>query len=174
MINKIIFCKLMIILSFTSAFAQKKIKPDLYLMFQIDSSKRIYKINVKSVASAKLDNKPIPEKDYDIYTYSYISYDGKTERIYKLFSSIDKHNYRITDSSFFKKQKVFPYRNLEKIKGLISEEWDAKNFAFDKVFLLEKIAENKFKIVQVELYFPFDSHGFLSRPVNSKEIIEIP
>ena len=174
MIYRFNFIGIMVFLLYSSAFAQTKIKPDLYFYFQTDSSKRIYKSNIKTKPELRKDKKLIKAEDYDIYNYSYISADGKTERIYKLFSSLNRNNYCVSDSNIFKKHKVLPYRRLEKIKGLISSEWDSKIFVYKKVFLIEKIAENQFKAVQVQLYFPFDSHGFMSRPVGSKEIIEQP
>jgi hypothetical protein len=174
MIYKLSFIGILVFLLCNSAFAQKKTKPDLYLYFQIDSSKRIYKSNVKSKVESRINKKIVTTEDYDIYNYSYITADGKTERIYKLFSSLDKNNYCVSDSSIFKKHKILPYKDLEKIKGLISSEWNSKIFAYKKVFVVEKITENQYKAVQVQLYFPFDSHGFMSRPFGSKEIIEQP
>ncbi len=146
----------------------------MYLYFQIDSSKRIYKSNVKSKAEIRENKKIIAAQDYDIYNYSYITADAKTERIYKLLSSIDKNNYCIGGSSIFKKLKILSYKSLEKIKGLISYEWNSKTFAYNRVYIVKKNAQNQFKIVQVQLYFPLDSNGFLSRPTGSEEIIEIP
>jgi len=173
MIYKIVILIACSILFFATSRAQSLKKGDLYLYFQKDSTKRIYKTNVTSKLVIRKNKKNIPAEDYDIYNYSYISADGKTERIYKLLSTINKANFCISDGSIFKKFKVLPYRNLEKIKGFISPDWNNDAFKFKRVFIIEKKSENEFKIIQVQLYFPFDSNGFMSRPVGSKDIIEI-
>ncbi|WP_231464476.1 MULTISPECIES: hypothetical protein [unclassified Pedobacter] len=155
--------------------AQKREKKDLYLYFKVDSSKVIYKKYLKIGETKRLDKKiDRSETKHDIYTYSYISSDVKRDLIYDLFASINKNNFCITDSSILKKKRVLPYQNLEKIKGLISDEWNQKNFKYKRVFIVEKLAENQFKSTQVQLYFPFTSHGFRTRDVGSKETIVQP
>lgn len=150
---------LLVIFLFNSCYAQKKIKPDLYLYFQTDTSKRIYKTSIESKAIISNNKIESSGYNYDIYHYSYISVDGKTKWIYQLFSTVNHNKYCVVDNSVFRKHKILPYNKLEKIRGLISDQWDNKNFDYSKVFIIEKISENQFKIVQVQLYSPFSSEG---------------
>jgi len=174
MISKLsaFFLLLFLIVNFLSAQGQKK---DLYLYFKVDSSKVIYKKYLKIGETKRLDKKiDRSATEHDIYMYSYLSDDGKRVLIYDLFASLDKNNYCVGDTSIFKKYKILPYKNLEKINGLISDQWNDKNFAYKRVFLVERIDKNQFKIIQVQLFFPFSSNGFRSREVGSKDLIIEP
>lgn len=75
-----------------------------------------------------------------------------------LFTPINNVNV-IVDKSELKKYATIPYDGLENISGLISDSWEDKKINFKKVFLIECIGHNKYKIVQVKLYFPFNSKG---------------
>ncbi|KLT64714.1 hypothetical protein [Pedobacter sp. BMA] len=139
-------------------FGQSKIKPDLYLYFKPDSLNKIYKSDLTCRNSDSRNDQQSSEAKH-IYHYSYVSNDGKKEYSYELLSSSPQDHSFITDKSIFIKKHIVPYQNLEKIKGFIADSWDSKVFPYRKVFIVEKISKDKFKVIQVQLYFPFSSEG---------------
>ncbi len=151
--------------------AQKKghSMPDLYLYFKVDSAQGALKITKQSSKIGPQDKGNVPAQYYDVYYYQYIAADGRKQFTYQLFSTLEKNNYCISDSSIFKKHKVLPYKELEKIKGLISDEWTEKSFGYKKVYLVEKLHENQFKVSQVRLYFMFNSNGVRIKYLAPKE-----
>jgi hypothetical protein len=149
----------MILSSLTvTVFAQQKAKSDIYLYFKPDSLNGFYKTTIRIKGEVRKKS-VIPDQDYDIYHYSYSSVEKKKKYHFMLFSTINKMDYCIRDTSLFSSHKILPYKNLEKIKGLFSDDWNSKTFPFKRVFLVEKIAANKFKTVQVTIYYPFNSNG---------------
>ena len=130
---------------------------DLYLYGQTDTLIGNFKTNIQSDPAIKNNKIISPRIDIDIFHYRVLS--ANKEFNYSLFATLDKNNFCVSDSSLFKKKKIFPYKNLERIKGLIADEWDKKVITFKKVFIVQKIANNQFKINEVQLYFPFSSNG---------------
>ena len=155
-------CKLFLIgilnsLLYITVMAQTPTKPDLYFYFQTDTTIGNFKTHIQSDPVTR-NNKIVAQRiDIDIFHYRVLSADKQYD--YSLFATLEKNNFCVSDSSIFKKKKLLPYKNLEKIKGLIADEWDKKVVTFNKVFIVQKIADNQFKINEVQLYFPFSSEG---------------
>lgn len=143
-------------------FGQTQYKPNLYLEFKKDLSKKIFKRNrVLQDVSDKRGDKG-GSINQIIYNYSYVSGNGRIEYSYELFSTIPGVNAVITDKSIYRKYHILPFQNLEKITGLIADSWD-KTFPYSRAYIIEKIAKSKFKVVQVELFFPFSSEPAIAR-----------
>jgi hypothetical protein len=147
------------------SFGQTKSKSDLYLYFKTDLSKKIYKSNLISQAKAIENNKQASAACQNIYHYSYLTKDGTKEFSYQLLASIPGTNPIFSDNKIFSKYNIVPFQNLEKIKGLIADSWDSSKFPYSRVFVVEKIAKTRYKVVQVQLYFPFNSEGVKIRQV---------
>ena len=139
--------KILVLICLFFYFPQKSTlqveKKPLYILFKSNLSKGRYKSNNSGV---------------DIYNYSYISKNGK--KTYSLMLFTPKSNANIViGKSELNKHVVIPYDGLENIKGLISDSWDDNKINFKKVFLIECVGHNKYKIIEVKLYFPFNSEG---------------
>jgi hypothetical protein len=141
-----------LLLSFSSSFGQTKIKPTLYLFFEENAAKGMYKITRKSEAIIRPKKKiNIPEYEYDIYTYQYTLQDTTRRRRYKL-QSLNKNNYCIRDSSFMKRN----VKKFEVLKNIHYDIFDHKNFPYSRVFIVEYISANQFKVIQVSTYLGTD------------------
>ena len=149
--NKLIIATILLFISFSTC-AQNKIKHDLYLYFSPDSNS--YKLIRKQNASI-INNQYFPD-EVDVYGLKFISENG-TNIIYKLFfSTTNKNRYSVTDSLGLKGKKIVPFKNLPLTKGIQFDSTDKKNFPYAKVFIIEKIAKEQFKIIQVQSYIGSD------------------
>lgn len=144
-------------LLYVSTYSQNTVKPDLYLYFQTDTAIGNFKTHIKSNPVIKNNKIVSPAIEADIFHYRVLT--TNKEYNYSLFATLDNNNFCVSDSTLFKKKKILPYKDLEKIKGLIADQWDKKVIAFKKVFIVQKIANNQFKVNEVQLYFPFSSNG---------------
>ena len=134
------------------SFGQTKVKPDLYIFFQENLEKGMYKITRKSEAQIRPKKKiNIPEYEYDIYTYQYTLQDTTRRRRYKL-QTLSKSNYCIRDSSFMKRN----VKQFEVLKNIYYDIFDHKNFPFSRVFIVEYISANQYKVIQVSTYLGSD------------------
>ena len=147
------------------SFGQTKPRSDLYLYFKTDLSRNIYKSGLISNAETLENTKQVLARRQTIYHYSYLTKDGTKEISYQLLASIPGTNPIFIESKDFNQHKTIPFQNLENIKGLIADSWDSSKFPYDRVFIIEKIAKTKYKVVQVQLYFPFNSEGVKIRQV---------
>ncbi len=144
-------------LLYVSTYSQNTVKPDLYLYFQTDTAIGNFKTHIKSNPVIRNNKIVSPAIDEDIFHYRVLT--TNKEYNYSLFATLDNNNFCVSDSTLFKKKKILPYKDLEKIKGLIADQWDKKVIAFKKVFIVQKITNNQFKVNEVQLYFPFSSNG---------------
>jgi hypothetical protein len=134
------------------SLGQKKIKPDLYIFFQENHSKGMFKESRKDEALIRPEKKKyIPEYEYDIYTYQYTLQDTTRRRRYKL-QTLNKNNYCIRDSSFMKRN----VKKFEVLKNIHYDIFDHKNFPYSRVFIVEYISANQFKVIQVSTYLGTD------------------
>lgn len=126
-------------------------KPILYLFFKERISDGMSKQHRKNDNSVKKNGKTISEKyDYDIYTYS----DENNSFRYRLATD-DKNRYSVKDQAFFMKNGI-TYDKLKKNKNIYYDSSDLKNFPYAKVFILEYVSQNKYKLIQVGTYLGSD------------------
>jgi hypothetical protein len=132
---------------------QTKIKPSLYLFFEENPAKGMFKENRKIEALIRPEKKINRSAyEYDIYTYRF-SRDTPREYRYKLVT-INKENYCIRDSTFIKNVKQF--NDVKNIKGFSYDTSDYKRFPYKKVFIVEKFATNQYKVIEVSTYIGSD------------------
>ncbi|MCZ4222909.1 hypothetical protein [Pedobacter rhodius] len=141
------------------SFGQTKSKPDLYLYFKQDLSKKVYKSDLNLQTKPANQNGQPSSEVQSIYHYAYLTDDGKKEYSYELLATIPGTHPLICNREIFSKYKIVPFQNLEKIKGLIADGWDSSKFPYRRIFVVEKIAKTRYKVVQVQLFFPFSSEG---------------
>lgn len=96
----------------------------------------------------------------DVYHYSYISKDKKKQYFMMLFLAADPDSYCVVKKSFFDNKRLMAYDKLENINGLISDKWD-KRASYNKVYIVERIDSSEFKIIEVNIYYPFNSNGVI-------------
>ena len=143
-----------LLLNFNNSFGQTKIKPTLYLFFEENAAKGMYKITRKVSGVIRPDKKiNRPEYEYDIYDYEYSLQDTTRKYTCKLVT-VNKDNYCIRDSSFIKNVKQF--NDVKNIKSFSYDTSDYKRFPFKKVFIVEKFATNQYKIIEVSTYIGSD------------------
>ncbi len=129
-------------------------KPTLYLFFEENTVKGMYKITRKDEAFIRPDkNINRPEYEYDIYDYEYSLQDTTRKYTCKLVT-VNKNNYCIRDSTFIKNVKQF--NDVKNIKGFSYDTSDYKRFPFKKVFIVEKFATNQYKVIEVSTYIGSD------------------
>jgi hypothetical protein len=127
-----------------------QIKPELYLFFKEDTSNGMSKQQRKNDNQVVKNGKIISGKyDYDIYIFldKAISFSLK-------LATIDKKNYCIKDSLFVKKYAK-SYKQLKANKNIYYDTRD-KKFPYKKVFIVEYINQNQYKIIQVDAYMGSD------------------
>lgn len=141
-----------LLVNFKSSSGQKKVKPDLYINFEENPGKGMYKITRKSSAVLRPDKKiNTPEYEYDIYTYQYALQDTTRKRRYKL-QTLSKSTYCVRDSGFMKRNAK-PFEVLNKIEYDI---FDTKRFPYKRVFIVEYLSPNQYKVIQVSTYLGSD------------------
>jgi hypothetical protein len=159
MLNKIkkytlLFAALLfgLLLSFNSSFGQTKIKPTLYLFFEENAAKGMYKITRKVSGVIRPDKKiNRPEYGYDIYGYQ-LGADRESDR-YK-FATMNINNYCIRDSNFVKKN-IKEFDAIKNTKGFFYDT-SYKGFPYKRVFIIEYISANQYKVIQVSTYLGSD------------------
>ncbi|MGE6220674.1 hypothetical protein ACQKCH_12675 [Nubsella zeaxanthinifaciens] len=88
--------------------------------------------------------------DYDIYTFK----DTEHSRYLKL-ATINKDIFFIKNATFVKRNGIL----FEKIKGndnIYFDSTDAKNFPYRRIFVVEALDKDKFKVIQVNTYIGSD------------------
>ena len=159
MIKKLLVCIIFFGCFFSKSLAQKPGKADLYFLFKPDSSSYIFKTHIKENAVIRKGKRGSPSQDYDIYHYGYTIPDKKQRIKLMLFATVDRNNFTVKDSTFFLIHRLREYKHLENIEGLISDDWNPLKIPFNKVYVVEKIGENQFKLIQVTMYYAFNSNG---------------
>lgn len=152
MINKVLII-IGILLSFNTSFGQKKIKSDLYLFFEENPSKGMFKESRKVEAIIRPEKKiNRPEYEYDIYGYQ-LGAIRESDR-YK-FATININNYCIRDSNFVKKNTK-EFNDIKNTKGFFYDTSDYKRFPYKRVFIVECLSANQYKVIQVSTYLGSD------------------
>jgi hypothetical protein len=135
-----------------SSFGQTKVKPDLYIIFQENHSKGIFKESRKDGALIRLEKKKyIPEYEYDIYGYQ-LGADRESDR-YK-FVTMNINNYCIRDSNFVRKNAK-EFDAIKNTKGFFYDT-SYKAFPYKRVFIVEYISANQYTVIQVSTYLGTD------------------
>jgi hypothetical protein len=127
----------------SSCYSQTKIKPDLYLYFKEDTSKHIYK--VFEILKAH-NNK---EEKVDVFCYNLDERkDGK--RLVLAYIPINSQIFNYRDESFLQSsvKKIEQIKDIDALKYGIAE----KGFPFKKVYIVEYMSPNKYKVTQVTSY----------------------
>jgi len=137
-----------------SAFGQSKIKKDLYLYFEADSAKSLKETRL--IEGYTRRGKVQLPVEYEIYEIKYISEDKKTEHLKKMFVNLNKNVYCVIDSNILKSKKAVPYKDLRSIKGIYEDVSDKKRFPYRKLFIVEQIEKNQYKVVEVQSYIGSD------------------
>jgi len=146
------FLTILLLFAGFSAYSQSKVKVDLYLFFESDSNTLKFE---RKQTPTYLNGQYFPD-GYDIYAVKTISDDKKKMILTLLFATINKDRYRVTDSIELKTKKVIPFKNVFQLKGIRNDTSDKKNFPYAKVFIVEKLSANQFKIIQVHSYIGSD------------------
>lgn len=138
-------------LTFSNSLAQTKKKPDLYLFFKEDLNTGMIK-QERTDEHATLKNGKIisSKRDYSIYTFR----DKSNSSHYKL-STINKSVFCIKDGLFAKKHAI-SYLEISTNKNIYYDSRDSRNFPYEKVFVVEYINENEYKVIQVHTYMGSD------------------
>ncbi|MCZ4245077.1 hypothetical protein [Pedobacter punctiformis] len=149
MINKL---NILLIFVVSSCIAQQKQKSDLYLYFKPDSL--TYKTTQKENTDIVRKGKVFSAKyDYDIYTWQYFT-EGNIRHRYRLMT-INKPEFSFKDSTFVK-NKAMTFAQIKSNKSIYFDSTDSKRFPFRKVFVVEYISSNKYKLVEVKTYIGSD------------------
>ncbi len=141
-----------LLLGFNTCLGQKKVKPDLYIFFKENPLKGMYKTTYKDSAVIRPDKKiNRPAYEYDIYTYTYVLQDTTRKRRYKL-ETISKDNYCVRDSNFMKKNT----KQFDVLKNIRYDIFDYKRFPYKRVFIVEYLSTNQYKVIEVSTYLGSD------------------
>lgn len=141
---------ILLLLAVNSNLVQKRTKPDLYILFKEDNivmSKQVRKSEKPVVKNGKIISDRF---DYDIYTYS----DSSNSQRYRL-ATINKNDYWITTTSFVKRNGV-KFSQIKNIKNIHYDTTDFKKFPYRKVFVVEYLKNNQYKVIQVNTYMGSD------------------
>lgn len=134
------------------SFAQKNVKPDIYILFRENDSLGMQKYTYiqSEVISKSTRNKA--KNIYDVYGFQLK--ETREKNRFK-FATININNFCTRDSDFVKKNA----KELHKIKdtkGFSFDSTDTKRFPFNRVFIVEYINENLYKVIQVNTYVGSD------------------
>ncbi len=140
-----------------STFGQSKVKKNLYLYFKADSARRSFKETIKNEGYTRRGKIYLPV-EYEVYGIIYISEDKKTEHLKRMFVNLNKNVYCVIDSNILKSKKMVPYKDLRNIKGIYEDVSDKKRFPYGKVFIVEEIERNQYKVVEVQSYIGSDDN----------------
>ena len=144
------FIIFILFITFTNCSAQQNVKQNLYLFFNENSNNGMSKearIQKEVIKNGRI---MYPKYDYDIYTYL----NEKRKSRYRL-ATINKSVYSVKDSIFVKKySKTFD--QVKHLENLYYDTRDTKRFPFNKVFIVEYISPNKYKVIQVDSYMGSD------------------
>lgn len=138
-----------------SVFSQAIPKKDLYLFFQENSERTIFKQTRSDTALYNRTTKlRSPAYNYDIYAYTNLI-DKKGIKRVLAFSPQDKNQYFISDTTFvaFAAKKIDEIIN---ISGIFFPVDDKRYFPFNRVYIVEYLSENKFKIIEVDTFIGQD------------------
>lgn len=138
-----------------SVFGQNKAKKDLYLYFEADSAGQSIKETRLNEGYSRRGKVYLPV-EYETYGIKYISDDKKNELYDILFLNPNKNVYCVIDSNILKSKKAVPYKNLKSIKGIYEEVSDKKRFPYRKLFIVEQIDKNQYKVAEVQSYIGSD------------------
>ncbi|WP_449439586.1 hypothetical protein [Pedobacter steynii] len=141
-----------------STFGQTKVKKDLYLYFEADSAKSLKQTRLNEGYTRR--GKVYLPVEYETYGIKYISNDKESEIYDILFLNPNKNVYCVIDSNILKSKKVVPYKDLRGIKGIYEEVSDKKRFPYRKLFIVEQIEKNQYKVVEVQSYIGSDDRLF--------------
>lgn len=137
-----------LLIGYNTSSAQKK--TELYLLFKKDDNDMMSKQQRKSNNQVIKKGKIISGKyDYDVYIFL----DKATSFSLKLATN-DKTTFCIKDSSFVKKHAK-SYEQVKTNKNIYYDSRD-KNFPYEKVFVVEYINQNQYKVIQVDTYIGSD------------------
>ncbi|WP_340380837.1 hypothetical protein [Daejeonella sp.] len=91
-----------------------------------------------------------PAYNYDVYYYRGLPAKSGPKKEFA-FATIDKTYYYIADSTFLlhSTKKIDEVLNIE---GIGYDTSDTKRYPFKKVFIVEFLAENKYKVIQVNTF----------------------
>jgi hypothetical protein len=142
------FMILLICLSFIigGCYSQTKQKKDVYLYFKEDLSKHIY----KGFANLKATNEDKEEKRYDVYWYKLTNKKNGRPLIFA-YVPVNMHKFEYKDESFVK-SSVKTIEQLQDIDSFGYDTRDEKRFPFKKVYIVEYVAHNMYKVIQVETH----------------------
>lgn len=154
MIYKLVLV-LLLSVTFSIVSAQTKANNNLYLLFDGD-----YKVT-RSQLSTTINKQYFPD-EFDIYGQE--SIDGKSKILRLYFSTINKYRHHVTDSLEMKNLKLFPFHKVASIKNIHFDSDDKRNFPFAKIYMVEKLTPNQFKIIEVRSYIGSDE--FTRSPTN--------
>jgi len=150
--RKIILFIALIALSSGLAFGQSKEKPSLYLFFESDSNS--LKVERKQTPTYS-NGEYLPDR-YDVYGFKTIDKERNIVIVNLPFATINKYRYRVTDSVEVKGKTIIPLKNVLRLRDVHYDILEKRHFPYSKIFIVEKLSANQFKIIQVHSYIGSD------------------
>ena len=150
-LNKLIALLLIFCLACTLCSAQKKSKADLYLVFKKETTDVMSKQQRKNSSAVVRNGKTISTAyDYDTYTFV----DKKYSRHFKV-ATINKNKFSIKTAAFVIKNGT-TFEQLKDNEKIYFDSTDSKRFPYRKVFVVEELDKNRYKVIQVNTYMGSD------------------
>lgn len=145
------YALLLALLALNINFVQQATKPNLYILFKENNDAGMSKQVRKDEKAVIKNGRTISQKyDYDLYTYV----DSKSSSRYKL-ATIDKNNFFIANTSFAKKHAV-TFDQIKANKNIYYDSRDFKRFPYKRIFIVEYLKNNQYKVIQVDSYMGSD------------------
>lgn len=141
MMRKIFLITSILLALITIVQGQQLKKPTLYLYFDSSNTSLYFKDYQKT--TIKVKGKRVP---YRYETYHFKILPENIKRVALVNDNLD--NYKIVDSLFVKKYAV-AINDIKNVSKIRFDTYNNKRFPYSKVYVLELISLNKYKLFEV-------------------------
>ena len=141
---KLLLLLVFVINNITKSYCQHKPKSDTYLYFKEDTLRQILK--QRNFTTDRNNHK----YGYDVYVFKINTRTGNKDHLYA-YTPLDSNKYIYVNKKFIQ-SSIKTIDELDKIEAFGYDTTDQRRFPFKRVFIVEFISNNKYKVIQVNSF----------------------